>query len=256
MNLIIDIGNSLYKIGFFDNHVLCQYREAQTQEQCIDFIVEHQNSQKNLQNCLISSTRKKPEILVKAILELNYISSDAIHILSHDTPLPIENHYNTPKTLGMDRLAAAVGATTIFAQKNCLIIDLGTCITYDFINKKSQFLGGTIAPGVQMRLDAMHHFTEKLPEINWDKNNESIFPNLLAKSTQEAMLSGAINGVKMEILGIIEHYKHIYENLEVILCGGDAIYFENTLKGSIFALPKLVLFGLNRILDSNVLRSS
>ena len=154
------------------------------------------------------------------------------------------------------------GAKALFPMQNCLVVDIGTCITYDLIDKNDNFFGGTISPGVRMRLRAMHEFTQKLPLLEWNsknnfsenfsKNSSENFPNIQGSSTKDAILSGAINGVLMEIQGIIHHFERLYEDLHIILCGGDAFYFEKSLKGTIFAHPKLVLYGLNRILQYNV----
>ena len=165
-------------------------------------------------------------------------------ILDENTPLPIKNLYETPATLGKDRLAAAVGARAIFPGKNVLSIDAGTCITYDFLTKDGEYLGGSISPGIRMRFRAMHAFTGRLPLVEPED-----FTGLIGKTTAESLLSGVINGVCEEIKGLIARYNEQYEDLTAVITGGDHEYLHNKLKINIFAVPDLVLPGLNEILD-------
>ncbi|HEY5825470.1 MAG TPA: type III pantothenate kinase, partial [Cyclobacteriaceae bacterium] len=157
------------------------------------------------------------------------------------------NGYATPTTLGVDRIAAVCGALEIYPNGNCLVVDTGTCINYEFIDAKGEYLGGAISPGIHMRLEAMHKFTARLPLVT---NNPDA--QLIGNSTATCMQSGVTNGVIAEIEGIITRYSHLYPDLGVILSGGDYSLFENKLKPSIFVAPELVLSGLNRILLHNV----
>jgi type III pantothenate kinase len=141
-----------------------------------------------------------------------------------------------------------VGANLYFPNQDVLVIDAGTCIKYDFVNKANAYLGGSISPGLQMRFKALHTLTEKLPLVQPVLNVDY----LIGSSTEEAILSGVLNGCIAEIDGIIQQYKSNYKNLKVVLSGGDSIYFDKTLKNSIFASPNIVLEGLNAILDYNV----
>jgi len=166
--------------------------------------------------------------------------------LDTSTLLPITLNYKTLETLGKDRIALAVAAAQLYPHKNVLIIDAGTCITYDFIDKHKEYQGGSISPGIQMRFKALNTFTDKLPLINPTDNVE-----LLGKSTSESISSGVMNGVYSEIDGIIDKYKINFPDIEVILTGGDIIYFDKKLKNNIFANSNLVLKGLNMILDYN-----
>ncbi|RYF69442.1 MAG: type III pantothenate kinase, partial [Cytophagaceae bacterium] len=172
-------------------------------------------------------------------------------LFSPDLPIPIRNAYETPRTLGADRLAAAVGAASLFPAQNCLILDLGTCITADFVSADGTFQGGLISPGLRMRLQAMHTFTARLPMLDNVPGAEA-WPPLTASNTREAMLSGAMNGMALELAGIIEEYTNRYTDLRVIVCGGDGPLFINRLKPGIFAVPELVLQGLNRIMLTNL----
>lgn len=167
--------------------------------------------------------------------------------LSHKTALPITNAYKTPETLGRDRLSVAVAAADLFPKKNCLIIDAGTCITYDFIDKKGVYHGGSIAPGIEMRLKAMNAFTANLPLIQRKKLSQTI-----GKDTETSIRTGAQHGATMEIEGNIEHYTALFGRLQVLLTGGDAKYFAKNLKTQIFVNQNLVLLGLNKILNYNV----
>ena len=150
------------------------------------------------------------------------------------------------ETLGVDRIAAVCGAFALFPEKNCLVIDAGSCITYDVLDQKGNYCGGSISPGLEMRLKAMHTFTARLPLV---KVNQQV--NLIGNSTESCLQSGALYGVLAEIEGIVEKYNQNYAELRVIMCGGDASLFENQLKPTIFVAPDLVLKGLNRILLQN-----
>ncbi len=262
-NISIDIGNTRYKVGFFDENNLIETLSTKEENEIFAF-VNHLFEKNFIENIIIASVKADLADFIAKLSQNKTIKN--IFFLSADLPIPLKNHYQTPKTLGTDRIAGMCGAKALFPQKNCLVIDIGTCITYDLIDKNDNFFGGTISPGVRMRLRAMHEFTQKLPLLNWtsatnqernqqesqENNFSENFPNIQGNSTKDAMFSGAINGVMMEIQGIILHFEHLYEDLQIILCGGDAFYFEKSLKGTIFAHPKLVLYGLNRILQHNV----
>jgi type III pantothenate kinase len=167
-------------------------------------------------------------------------------VLSEGTPLPIKNAYKTPNTLGKDRIAAAIGAWNRFQNQNILIIDAGTCITYDVVNSEGVYLGGIIAPGMYMRLQAMNHFTARLPLPEWDENAP-----LVGDDTISCMQSGAVNGILSEAEGIITRMEEKYSDLQVVICGGATSFFESKLNYRIFAAPYLVLEGLNSILLYN-----
>jgi type III pantothenate kinase len=165
---------------------------------------------------------------------------------TYQTPIPIRNLYRTPQTLGVDRLAAVIAAYTTQPHHPALVIDAGTCITYDFIDKHGQYQGGNISPGMEMRLKALHEFTSKLPKI--EASGET---PLYGYSTETAIRSGVIRGIEHEISGYIQHLKKNYPSLLVFLTGGNDFSFDTNLKSGIFADGFLVLKGLNRILDYN-----
>ena len=235
-NLVVDIGNTSAKIGIFEKEELLEEKVFQEQETLEAFIQSLQADA-----MLISSVRLHPELLLNKAVQI-----PIRFLLHHALPLPIVNAYATPETLGMDRLAAVCAASRMFHGQNCLVIDSGTCITYDFIDASSVYKGGAISPGLSMRLRAMHAFTAKLPLI------EPKEVPLVGNSTVTCMQSGALNGIRAEIEGTIERYQQNYAELRVILCGGDTHFFENNLKGTIFAVQNLVLRGLNSILLHNV----
>jgi type III pantothenate kinase len=169
-------------------------------------------------------------------------------IVTHSTPLPIKLNYDTPQTLGTDRIAAAVGAWALFPNRNVLVIDSGTCITYDLVTADGVFQGGIISPGLDIRYRAMHEFTESLPRLQSD---EPLDFGLLGKSTRECMRIGAEQGLKNEILGFLESFNKKYDRLQVVMTGGYQPDFESNLKAPIFATSKIVLGGLQAIWKFN-----
>ncbi len=167
--------------------------------------------------------------------------------LDYRTPLPIKNQYKTPKTLGKDRLAAIMGAHALYPDQAALVIDAGTCVTYDVLDNKRQYLGGNISPGWQMRLDAMEHFTAKLP-----RPETKALDNWLGEDTNSALQDGAYYGLLFEMQGYINEIKTKYPFVNVLLTGGDAEFFAKKLKSKIFVNQNLVLIGLNKTLHYNV----
>ncbi|WP_370090335.1 type III pantothenate kinase [Ekhidna sp.] len=185
---------------------------------------------------MISSVRNLPSSL---------LDNKNAKVLSHLTPMPITIDYTTPETLGPDRIAAAVGAIELFPNKDNLIIDVGTCMTIDFIDKSTVFRGGIISPGLKMRMKSMAHYTDKLPDIS-DEIQDMNSP-ALGKSTKECLFSGSFWGMIHEINGVIKTIEQDFTSLNTILTGGDAHFFESNLKAHIFAGSKIVQKGLYRI---------
>ncbi|WP_435355541.1 type III pantothenate kinase [Emticicia sp. SJ17W-69] len=237
MNATIDIGNTFAKIGFFDGNDLLEIKKGLSIDELRTAL-----SLKNVKNLIISSvTRSQTE------LEDLFKQDDFKKVfLNPNTPLPIRKDYETPETLGSDRIAGAVGANYLFPNQNVLIIDMGTAIKYDYISADAAFRGGIISPGMRIRFEALHTFTKRLPLV---EANE--IPNLIGKSTISCIQSGVVNGIIAEVNGMIENYRKL-GNIQVILCGGDAPFFESQIKKPTFALSNLVLIGLNRILQYNV----
>lgn len=244
MNLILDLGNSWHKVAVFDgdNLVTLETMRKLTHNQLAGIIDTYP-----INAAILCSVDHYDEELA----ELLQNSLFYIH-LSHATPLPIVNAYTTPTTLGKDRLSAAVGANALFPGENVLCIDAGTCIKYDFINADGVYHGGAISPGLIMRLQAMHNFTARLPLIVPETKPEMTEIKLIGDDTTSSLLSGALNGAKFEVEGVIAAYSANYANLTVLITGGDAGFFELHLKSRIFARPNLVLEGLNTILKYNL----
>ncbi|MCL4136854.1 UNVERIFIED_CONTAM: hypothetical protein GTU68_035373 [Idotea baltica] len=235
MNAAIDLGNTFGKLAYFDGLELTSYERGL-----------------NINGILKSLKKVNPEKIIicsvtKSIAELTELFADIDnkHILSVESELPIKNGYKTPKTLGYDRIAAAVGAFYQFPEENCLIIEMGTAIKYDFLNKNGTFEGGIISPGLRMRFKALHTFTKKLPLIKEDG-----VPELIGTSTESCIRSGVVNGMAAEINGLISKYQE-KETLKIIIGGGDADFFESQINYPTFAASNLVLKGLNRILIYN-----
>lgn len=239
MNLVIDYGNSTAKVGIFDHQNLMDKRVFASVES-----LQHFLSTTDAENIIISSVKTNAQLVSSWVK-----AKGQTFILDKDLPLPVKNLYKTPETLGVDRLAGVCGAQQIFPLNDCLVIDAGTCITYDLVDRNGNYYGGSISPGVNMRFQAMHTFTARLPLVSAKRE-----VNLTGDSTETAMQSGVMNGISAEMEGIIHRYAAQFDGLKVILCGGDTAFFENKLKASIFASPELVLVGLNSILIYNVTR--
>ena len=237
MNLIIDYGNSSAKVGIFDHHKLMR-KEVFIEPEKLKIFLENFSANQSI----VSSVTTDPTLVSSWAKQVKNK-----YLLTHALPLPIKNGYASPETLGVDRIAGVCGARQIFSESPCLVIDAGTCITYDFIDQDGTFLGGGISPGLSMRFQAVHNFTAKLPLVSMVDETP-----LIGNSTETCIQSGVLNGAIEELNGIISLYHMKFKGLKVILCGGDARFFENKLKPSIFALPELVLSGLNSILIYNV----
>jgi type III pantothenate kinase len=237
--LIIDIGNTLQKLAVFEGKTML-FKETFDKlkpDSLTGFIAQHGPFDGIIQSSVIIHTRQLEEILAAA---------GRFILLTDQTPLPFRNLYRTPKTLGKDRIAAVAGARTLFPGRNCLVIDAGTCITYDLITAEGTYLGGGISPGIRMRFKALHTFTGKLPLIEQEE-----FDDLIGQTTQESILSGVYNGITGEITHLAGRYHEKFGDLAVVITGGDHHFLHNKLKISIFAAPDLVLLGLNEILDYN-----
>ena len=240
MNLVIDIGNSFSKIAVFNNEELISVSSvSEVSNQNIDGLKQKYTS---LNRAIVSSVKNftsKTELYLKQ-------NFDTFLMLDHNTPVPIENCYQTKKTLGNDRLAAVIGAFSLDPDTNKLIIDAGTALTFDFINEKNQYLGGKISPGLEMRFKALHQFTARLPQLGKGK-----FDKLFGSTTAESILAGVQQGIIYETDKTIDMFKEFYTNLKVFITGGDANFFDKKLKNSFFVNFNLTVLGLNRILEYN-----
>jgi type III pantothenate kinase len=238
LNLIIDIGNSRTKVAVYDGNklVILEVMPKLGIRKLSKMIATYP-----IEGIILTNTGK-----VDATLLAKLESFSHFIYLSSETPIPLINKYETPHTLGKDRIAAAVGTVNLFPGQGNLVIDMGTCITLDYIDNEGAFLGGNISPGIQMRLQAMHRFTAKLPLVQMEYNHD-----LFARNTKNAIQNGAVKGTFSEIDSFIEEVRSKYGSINVILTGGDANYFEKFTKNKIFVSPNLVLEGLNLILKYN-----
>ena len=239
MNLVIDIGNSKVKLAVFELDTIITTTVCD-EINLLDEIKRISNKYSITQSILSSVKDIKKEY------QKEFNKLPLLIILNNNTPLPFKNLYTTPSTLGNDRIALAAAAISLYPSKNCLVIDAGTCITYDFINSKNEYLGGAISPGIATRYRSLHQYTVKLPLLN---RNEEF--NLIGASTQESIHSGIINGVICEIEGVIAQYEEGFDDLTVVLTGGDTKFLSKQLKNSIFANQNFLLHGLNKILTFN-----
>ena len=237
-SIVLDIGNTSIKYGIFEGDALIKQGYAASFEELPQSLF-----QQTYEHAIVASVAGNTE----SIKERLSVQGKLIE-LSAQTALPVINEYKTPETLGVDRIAAAVGARYFFPNRNCLVFDAGTCITHEFITSEGKYLGGAIAPGLAMKFKTLHTFTKRLPLVEQISED---YP-LTGQTTQESIKSGVLNGTVAELNGIISQYTTLAADLVVILCGGDAGFFESKLKGRIFVIPELVLIGLHRILIYNV----
>lgn len=241
MQLAVDIGNSRVKTGLFSGEELIEHRISDLEP--VYAIKEWFDARDDIGAIILSSVRENLDIDLIPIPE-------TIHhvMLDHETPIPLKNHYQTKESLGHDRIALAVGAWAVNEGGNSLIIDAGTCMTIEIVSAEGGYLGGIISPGMKMRMRAMHEQTARLPQVEFSGK----IPELIGKSTQECLLSGAVNGMLNEVKGTISELNKVFDDLKVIVTGGDAGIFADQLKSDIFAHPNLVLRGLNKILLHNL----
>jgi len=246
MNLVLDLGNSYGKIAVCDQKKVI---EAATYEKISSREIAYFHTRYGgLSGAIISSVVNYSRELIDYLRSLY---STCIE-LDHSTQVPLINRYRTPDTLGYDRIAAAVGAHTIYPETNVLVIDAGTAITYDIVTSKGEFMGGNISPGLAIRFKSLNKYTTRLPHLERPEEK----PPLVGSSTREAIQSGIVNGLGFEIDGFIASISQEYPNLQVVLTGGDAKYFVGKLKSSIFVDLNLNLIGLNRILEHNATKAT
>lgn len=240
MNLIVDVGNSYVKFAIFKQGELI-HKMATELSHFNDTYKNIKDGFPNIEKIIISSVGKLGLSQIETIKK-----HDKVLVLDSEVKLPFENLYQTPKTLGVDRIALVCAAVNQFPSKNVLIIDAGTCITYDFITSENKYLGGAISPGIRLRYQSLNNLTANLPLLNTEMPKA-----IIGESTSGAIHSGVIYGVLKEIEGIIDEYEKKYSDLTVILTGGDTNFLSNQLKNSIFANSNFLLEGLNFILEFN-----
>lgn len=241
MNLAIDIGNSFIKVALFEKNVVQEsYRfTKEDHQQKIDRLF----AEFTISQAIVSATGKIDDNWLHQLK-----AKVPTLVLDQRTKVPFRNYYKTPQTLGLDRIALVSAASEIYEGQNCLVIDAGTCVTYDFIDDKKRYFGGMISPGWQMRFEALHEKTDRLPLVNAPEN--LTIPGV---STKSAIYSGVVKGLILEIDGFIDIYQADYEHLTVILTGGDGHRLSTQLKNDIFANSNFLMIGLNAILEFNTL---
>ena len=235
--LIIDIGNTRIKTAVFERDILLEESSFEDFSLFLTYA-----KRQNFSHAIVSSVTYTESQLTD-LLDFPFL------FLSTKTRIPFQNLYATPETLGVDRKAAVIGARTVFENCPVLAIDLGSCITYDFLDGSDRYLGGAISPGLQMRFKAMNQHTVRLPLVEMDPEET---PKMIGDSTVACLRAGVYFGIEFEMQGFIQAYQARYDGLKVIICGGDSKIFESLTKDHIFVIPNLVLRGLNRILSYNV----
>ena len=236
--LCFDFGNTRLKCGVFINKDFAEeilLKEDSPAE--LENILDKYQPGKSILSSVIDHNPAFEELLHH---------KTSFHKLSYDSKLPFTSPVGKPQTIGADRLAMVVAAVDLYPYQHNLIVGLGTCITYNFVNKYHQFLGGSISPGMEMRFRSLEHYTAKLPYVQADWN----FP-LVGYDTETNIQSGVIAGMAKEMDGIIDLYKEKYVNFNVHLTGGDMAYFGTLLKNKIFADPTLIYKGLYAISEYN-----
>ena len=236
MLLTIDVGNSRIKVAVFEHNKQVDFFIFETNEALKNFENIFQKYP-NLQKIILSSVGKFNSSV------LNYLQKNTnLQIISHETKFPFTNLYATPKTLGIDRMVVSAGAVLKYPNQNRLVIDAGTCITYDFIDENNNYLGGAISPGIKIRYKSLNDYTSNLPLL--EKKNIELF---IGNSTENSIHSGIINGICYEIDGFISQYSLKNQDLTIILTGGDTDFLAKRLKSTIFANSNFLLESLNTL---------
>ncbi len=240
MNLIIDLGNSKIKAAVFEgntllNKIIIGYEDWKNQ---LENIVKKNENINNVVVANVSKVQKESFLFLEKYAKL--------FIVSIDCNFPFTNNYETTSTLGIDRMVLATGAVLSFPNKNRLVIDAGTCVTYDFIDENDNYHGGAISPGIRLRYESLHNYTAKLPLLT--KVDEEY---LTGTSTTKSIHSGVLNGLALEIDGFINRYSEKHQNFIIILTGGDTEFLAKRLKNTIFANQNFLLESLNQTFQFN-----
>ena len=233
--LVVDIGNTLIKLAVFKSDTLVFETKAKS------FLVRDIKALKDkygFQSCIYMNVRANEPRFIQHLRRNNHL-----YKVDYKMKLPIKNSYKTPETLGMDRLVSMIAAQALYQGQNVLVVDMGTCIKYDFIDSKGKYHGGNIAPGLFMRIKSMHTMTGKLPLVK-----PKYIKSILGKTTEEALQNGSVLAIKLEIEGFIKTLTKKWPKIKVILTGGDSKYFGEIIESKIFVLPELNLIGLNETL--------
>lgn len=236
-DLIVDIGNTRIKVAVYEQGKLLSI-DVLDKSELADFFLSVENVGRKFYSSVGDSDGEVEKLLRE---KFDFTA------LSRKMKMPFTNSYKSKETLGLDRLALAAAAVKCYPNKNVLVIDAGTCITYDLVESDGSYQGGAISPGIEMRYKAMNHYTAGLPLLNVKPVNE-----LLGKTTPECMHIGVEKGVVFEIDSMLDAYNQQYDNLTVVLTGGDTFHLEGQLKNTIFANPNFVLEGLECIMTYNI----
>jgi type III pantothenate kinase len=240
MLLVIDVGNTQIKAAVFEQNTLLKKE-----------IIASEDWQISLKKVI----KKFSEISILVVASVgkleksDFLTLDSglnVYFITRDSKFPFNNLYASPSTLGIDRMILASGAVLQFPKKNRLVIDAGTCITYDFIDSNDNYLGGAISPGIRLRYESLHNYTAKLPLLKKEKPID-----IVGNSTTQSIHSGVINGVSFEIEGFINSVLDKNDNFIIILTGGDAVFLAERLKNTIFANPNFLLESLNQTFQYN-----
>jgi type III pantothenate kinase len=239
MYLIIDVGNTQIKSAVFKEEMVSLDKVLPEEfEQYLAQLLQKYTFKAAIVS-VVGKWKKSWQKIIEKHCPLIFLDSK--------NKLPFENLYETPQTLGVDRIALSAAASSEFSGKTTLTIDAGTCITYDFVNKDGEYLGGAISPGLKSRYMALHDYTAKLPLLELESPE-----HFIGRNTKQSLHSGVVNGMAREIDGVIDQYKEKYGKLTVVLTGGDADFLAKQIKSSIFVRPFFLLEGLYFILKQNI----
>jgi type III pantothenate kinase len=236
MLLAVDIGNTKTKAAVFKDAALVNKYIINSYEAPFEVRKIFSDYPEISQSILSSVGNEQQELL--SVLQ----NRTNLTVISHTSAFPFINKYATPATLGVDRMVLASGAVLAHPLKNRLVIDAGTCVTYDFIDADDNYLGGAISPGLRLRYEALHNFTAKLPLLSAEAPRQYI-----GNSTQQSIHSGVVNGLLHEVQGFINQYREQYPGLTIILTGGDAEFLAKQFKNTIFANSNFLLESLNHL---------
>ena len=240
MLLALDIGNTRIKAAVFEQNTLLETFSFANEEiqKKVDFILK---TNPKISDLVVSSVGNLDKVVFST-----FSSNVKIHFITKESHFPFQNLYETPNSLGIDRMVLATGAVLQFPNQNRLVIDAGTCVTYDFIDAENNYLGGAISPGIRLRYESLHNYTAKLPLLTVSSPEK-----MIGSSTQGSIHSGVVNGITNEIDGFIEYYGQRYANIIIILTGGDAEFLAKRLKNTIFANSNFLLESLNQTFQYN-----
>lgn len=236
MLLAVDVGNTKIKAAVFEDDALLE-----------KFIFGKNDSEKKIEKIFSGYPGLADSVLSSVGAGHNEVISllqkySRVTVINHQSVFPFQNLYETPLTLGIDRMVLSAGAAMLFPEESKLIIDAGTCVTYDFTDSQNNYHGGAISPGLRLRYEAMHNFTAKLPLLY-----PEIPVHYTGNTTKQSMHSGVVNGLLFEIEGFISRYNQDYGSITVILTGGDAEFLAVRLKNTIFANSNFLLESLNKL---------